>query len=188
MEQSKKRDHKIMITDVAIRKVSTVHIPNLTVQECAWIADEHRALLGIAREQNHSDEVLFVLFGQFQKAIIFGDEFSVDLNDSADAYSIFARASAREIILLHNHPSTNSFSLSDVVVFLRYRQIGLMSVVTNQGNVHILHKTSQFDYDKAKGLFGIIYRAYIDKQMTHDASVKRFLKICSEGGITYVKS
>ena len=188
MKQAKKRDHKIMITDVAIRKVPVVYIPQFSQNACEWIADEHRELLNIAREQNNSDEVLFVLFGQEQKSIIFGDEFSVDLGESASAYSIFAKASPRDVMLLHNHPSTNSFSLSDIVVFLRYAQIGIMSVVTNQGDVHILHKTPQFDYNKAKRLFHSIFSCYQDDTITHNEAVKYFLKECSEGGIVYVRS
>ncbi len=74
------------------------------------------------------------------------------------------------------------------VVFLRYAQIGIMSVVTNQGDVHILHKTPQFDYNKAKSLFHSIFSCYQDDTITHNEAVKYFLKECSEGGIFYVRS
>ena len=41
---------------------------------------------------------------------------------------------------LHNHPSTSTFSMADIDTFITQACIGLMSVVTNQGEVYILHK------------------------------------------------
>ena len=96
MKQAKKRDHKIMITDVAIRKVPVVYIPQFSQNVCEWIADEHRELLNIAREQNNSDEVLFVLFGQEQKSIIFGD-FRL-IWENLRVHTVFLRRPHREML------------------------------------------------------------------------------------------
>ena len=188
MEQAKKRDRKIMITDVALNKVPLVQVPEFTQVECETIAAEHRTLLRVAKEKNHSNEVLSVVsFKQVRRAMVLGDEFSVDLRKSPEAYGIFASAEPQEILLLHNHPSTNNFSLPDIVTLLRYAQVKMMSVVTNQGDVHILCKTVSFEYDTAKEIFNAVYCRYQGSEIGHHATVRRFLKECSKGGLAYVE-
>jgi hypothetical protein len=76
----------------------------------------------------------------------------------------------------------------DIMNFLRYGQIGLVSVVTNQGEIYLLHKTSKYEYNRAKDIFGAIYVLYQAGSITHNEAVKRFLKKCGEGGIYYGKS
>ena len=52
------------------------------------------------------------------------------------------------LVNLHNHPSTNNFSLADIATFVQAREIGLMSVVTNQAEVYMLLKSYDFNYRK----------------------------------------
>ncbi len=74
MEQAKKRDRKIMITDVALNKVPLVQVPEFTQVECETIAAEHRTLLRVAKEKNHSNEVLSVVsFKQVRRAMVLGE-------------------------------------------------------------------------------------------------------------------
>ena len=110
MEQAKKRDRKIMITDVALNKVPLVQVPEFTQVECETVAAEHRTLLRVAKEKNHSNEVLSVVsFKQVRRAMVLGDEFSVDLRKSPEAYGIFASAEPQEILLLHIIPAQTIF-------------------------------------------------------------------------------
>ena len=188
MEQAKKRDRKIMITDVALNKIPLVQVPEFTQVECEAIAAEHRMLLRVAKEKNHSNEVLSVVsFKQVRRTIVLGDEFSVDLRKSPEAYGIFASAEPQEILLLHNHPSTSNFSLMDIVTLLRYAQVKMMSVVTNQGDVRVLCKTFEFEYEKAKAIFNALYCRYPGGEIGHHATVRRFLKECRKGGLAYVE-
>ena len=59
-------------------------------------------------------------------------------------------------MLLHNHPGQSYFSLQDVVAFSQNPAIGVMSIVTNQGNVWMISKTSKFNRD-----------AVFDKLLSH---------------------
>ncbi|ANR71096.1 hypothetical protein AXF19_08955 [Selenomonas sp. oral taxon 126] len=61
MEQAKKHDRKIMITDIAIDKVPLVEVPGLTRDECEMIACEHKHLLRTAKDSNNSDEVSIII-------------------------------------------------------------------------------------------------------------------------------
>ena len=45
MEQAKKRDHKVYITDVAIDKVSIVNVPELSRSINETIQNEHKNIL-----------------------------------------------------------------------------------------------------------------------------------------------
>jgi hypothetical protein len=189
LEQAKNRDHKIEITDIAIDKVPYMNIPGLPIAVSETIQAEHKSLLHVAKEKNNSDEVLSILtFDGSRKAVILGDEFSVDPSNDLEAQSIFMTAGRKEILYLHNHPSTNKFSLADIMTFIRYGQIGLISVVTNQGEIYLLHKTANYDYNKLKKIFGEIYLQYNVGRISHNEAVKQFLKSCSEGGVYYEKS
>ena len=89
---------------------------------------------------------------------------------------------------LHNHPSNNNFSLADLYTFIQAGEIGLMSVITNQSEVHILRKSDIFDYSKIVKLATDAYDEYDAKVISHDEAVKRFLKGCKSGGVIYERS
>ena len=42
------------------------------------------------------------------------------------------------VVVLHNHPSTQTFSLQDIQFFLQYPILEVIVVVSNQGTVHYL--------------------------------------------------
>lgn len=186
MEQAKKRDHKIMVTDVAINKVPYVEVPGLSRAVCEAIQMEHKEVLRIARTQNNSNEVLSVWnFVKLQKVRVLGSENYVDPTSSPEACGIFTSADAGEIMYLHNHPSTKKFSLADIDTFISERNIGLMSVVTNQGEVYILHKSEKYSYRSVRLLMLHIYdecKGDVDKM------VDMFLHMCGKAGIDYGKS
>ena len=189
MEQAKKQNHKVMITNTAIKKVPFVKVSSLSDNICEELQKEHKKILEIAQEQNFSNEVLTIgLINMTRKTRILGDEFSANPSNSPEAHSIFATDDKNEIMFLHNHPSTNKFSLADIITFVRYAQIGLMSVVTNQGEVYILHKNLKYNYQKAKNILNVVYQKYATKEIEHNEAVNMFLKVCSEGGIEYVRS
>ena len=189
MDQSKKRDHKIIVTDMAIEKVPYIKIPGLSDEICKAIQNEHKEILRISKNQNNSNEVLSLMtITNLEIVRVLGDEFKVDPSNNPVAVALFRNTVKNELMYLHNHPSTNKFSLIDLTEFLNYSNIGLLSVVTNQVEVYILHKTSDFDFDIAKDLLvnaGKSAERYI---ISHDAAVKKFLKECRKGGVFYVKA
>ena len=90
-----------------------------------------------------------------------------------------------ELALSHNHPSTSNFSFADIDYFVVNDYLGLMSVVTNQGEIYVLRKTSSYDYNKTKEIEKALLEEYsLENQ---EEMVKEFLKHCRKGGILYVK-
>ena len=189
LEQAKKRDHKIEITDIAISKVPLIKISEFSEEQNQLLQTEHKAILQIAKDTNDSNEVLSILSLSSQKSVrILGDEFSVNPSNDIEAQSMFLQAKRKELLYLHNHPSTNIFSLADIMEFIKYGQIGLLSVITNQGEIYILHKSVNYDYNRSRDLFSNTYIKYQNNLLDFNQTVHYFLKQCYKGGIYYEKS
>ena len=184
--QAKKRDHKIMITDVAIEKVSFVKMPNIVQEECERIQGAHKRLLRIAQTQNDSNEVLAILsFANTDEIHVLGTETKVDPTTNAKACTAFFSSRYGDLMCLHNHPRTGTFSMADIDTFITHGAIGLMSVVTNQGEVYILHKNHRYNYEKVRDLLFSI-RKMVNGDL--DKIVEMFLSECRKAGVDYGKA
>lgn len=111
MEQAKKRDKKIYITDVAIDKVTKTKIKLLSSEQNAKIDAVHRELLTVSKNANDSNEAAF-LFSMYssEKFSQMGTEHAVNIFDNPLAYSLAKNSGENSLFLAHNHPSTQSFS------------------------------------------------------------------------------
>ncbi len=192
LEQAKKRDKKVYITDVAISKVPFVEYFGFTKEQSQIMQELAKDVLVISKESNDSNEVAITCdlenpdplhnFG-----VALGTEHDVDvLSDTLSNHMIVSRKSVA-IVLLHNHPSTQTFSLQDIQFFVQHPMIEVMTVVSNQGTVHYLKRDKDFDYDKVFGLFrecvGRINRNSSSMEI-YMASLE-FLAKCSETGLFY---
>ena len=159
---AKKRDHKIMITDEAIRRVPRIKYKNIPENEYDTIQELAKNVLLISKNENDSNEVAITYemssLKRIQNAeeyigVALGNEHEVDPISSTTSYHIVASAKECIIIVLHNHPSLSNFSLSDVQFLLRYECIKMMVVVTNLGSISYLVKGEKYVYEKAIELF-----------------------------------
>ena len=113
-----------------------------------------------------------------------GTEHVVNIFENPLAYSMAKNSKANSLFLAHNHPSTQSFSYADVGVFMYIDSLAGMSVVSNTGDVHILFKSSRFDYHGAYDALASIKDSFGGYCPEHDLDiVKAFLKISSKYGI-----
>ena len=91
------------------------------------------------------------------------------------------------VIVLHNHPTTQTLSIEDLRFFLHYATVKVISVVSNQGTVHYLMKTDKYEYSAANSLYNDCI-AGLEKQSNKKdiylASLS-FLSRCSEVGLFY---
>lgn len=186
LEQAKKRDHKIIVTDTAIDKVPYVEIPELSQDQNEILHQSHKELLSIAKNENNSDEVALVYsLHSNAKIKTLGNGHSVDIDNNIEVAALRRNSYQHEIIISHNHPSTLNFSLADIDYFLSDDFTGIMSVVTNQGEVYILKKNINYDYIKTHSILMDLIKKYtLNNQVL---IVKAFIKKCVEGGVTYVK-
>lgn len=190
MEQAKKRDRKIYVTDIAVDKIAKVKLSDFSDKQISNMQIKHKELLKIAQSKNNSDEVLFINDLNFKSEVqILGSEFAVSPGENPFASSIIANAERQSLVYLHNHPSTNTFSVGDIDTFVCESAIKVMSVVTNQGEVYVLNKLNNYSFDAIRTLLNDIYNSFPNNNDINDAEfVDKFLKRCKEGGIEYVKS
>lgn len=189
LEQAKKRDRKIFITESAINKVDFVKPKDFSDTQASLMMSKNKELLNVAKNQNNSNEVLFIENLDFNNEVrILGDEFVVSPAKNPFAVSIIANAKRQSLVYLHNHPSTNTFSIGDIDTFVCERAIKAISVVTNQGEVYILNKLDNYSFDGTRKLLTEIYNSYPEEEIDDKDFVKKFLRRCREGGIEYAKS
>lgn len=189
LEQAKKRDHKIAVTDVAIDKVPLVQVKGFTQAQNLALQEAHKEILRIAKTQNDSNEVLGIYNIAFNRWVHeLGDEFGVNPSRNPEAFSILKASQDKEVLYLHNHPSTNKFSFMDIFTFINDDRIKIMSVITNQGEVYLLNKNEDYSYTKAMNALRPTIQAYRSGSMAHDETVDMILKICKKGGIDYEKA
>lgn len=142
-----------------------------------------------AKDKNESNEVLFIDDFNFKSEVqILGEEFVVSPAKNPFAVSVVKNAERQSLIYLHNHPSTNNFSVADIDTFICEGSIKAMSVVTNQGEVYVLNKKAGYEYNKARQLMSETFYSFEEDEIDNNEFVKRFIKKCNEGGIECVKS
>lgn len=190
MEQAKKRDHKIFITNTAIEKVDKVTLSDFSETQSNSMQHKHKELLKLSKEDNDSNEILFIDDLSFKSEVkIMGDEFSVIPAENPFAVSIIRNAQRQSLVYMHNHPSTNNFSVADIDTFICEGAIKTMTVVTNQGEVYVLNKVQGYEYTKARELVRDIFETFHeDEEIDNREFVRRFLKNCDKGGIEYARS
>ena len=196
LEMAKKRNHKVIITDEAIRKVPRIQYKNIPESEYNIIQELAKNVLQISKSENNSNEVAItysmdsaerIQKGEEYIGVALGSEHSVDPISSTTAYHLVSSAKECIVIVLHNHPSLSDFSLSDIQFLLQYASVKMMVVVTNLGSISYLVKGNKYAYDKAVTLFN---EAVSSNNEARDLkglqkAADHFLKNCYSVGIDY---
>lgn len=189
---AKKRDKKIYITDVAVEKVPLIQYRGLSDKESDVLYQLAKLVLLTSQTENNSNEVAITCTldgGDPWKeiGISFGDEHEVDI--CADTASNHLILSSRRcaVVVLHNHPSTQTLSIEDIRFFLHFESIRIMVVVTNQGIVHYLCKDNEYNYDASMELYNecIVGLTAKSKVQEYYMASLTFLARCSEVGLFY---
>jgi hypothetical protein len=119
LEMAKKRDKKVYITDTAIDKVPLIEYYGFTDEQNQIMRELARNVLVISKESNDSNEVALTCdLGKpdplHNFGVALGTEHDVDvLSDTLSNHMIVSSKSVA-VVLLHNHPSKQTFSLEDV--------------------------------------------------------------------------
>lgn len=192
LQMSKNREKKIEITDIAISKVPFIKYQGFDDEKNIIMQQLAKDVLRLSKYQNDSNEVAITCdlgsenpledFG-----VALGSEHEVDI--LADTYSnhIIVSQESVAVVVLHNHPESQTFSLQDIQFFVEYPMIEVIVVVSNQGKVHYLMRDEQYDYKKAFELFRDCIASLNKESSIKDfylASLS-FLAKCSEVGLFY---
>ncbi len=196
LEMARKRDHKITITNEAIKKVPRIQYKNIPEREYNTIQELAKTVLQISKDENDSNEVAItysmdsterIQKGEEYIGVALGGEHEVDPISNTTAYHLVSSAKECIVIVLHNHPSLSDFSLSDVQFLLQYASVKMMVVVTNLGSISYLVKGTRYIYEKAVALFN---EAVSENNEAGDLkglqkAADLFLKNCYMVGIDY---
>lgn len=196
LEMAKKRNHKIMITDEAVKKVPKIRYKEIPEKEYDNIFDLVKNVLRISKDENNSNEVAItysldsaalIKKGEEYIGIALGGEHDVDPLSNTIAYHLIYSSKKCIVIVLHNHPSLSDFSLSDVQFLLRYESVKMMVVVTNLGSITYLVKSRKYSYEKAVSLFNqaVSMNNEANSLRTLQDAADYFLKNCQSAGIIY---
>lgn len=127
------------ITDKAISRMPKVDIEGYTEEQCLEIQKQHKELLKFSKEQNEDKEVAFVLKNDVSKMItepIKGTDEKIDFGSALQGKDLF---------VMHNHPRNSSYSLNDIIEFIKNDSIKTFTIVKNDGNIEVLTKLKGYD-------------------------------------------
>ena len=127
------------ITDKAISRIPKVDIEGYTEEQCLEIQKQHKELLKFSKEQNEDKEVAFVLKNDVSKMItepIKGTDEKIDFGSALQGKDLF---------VMHNHPRNSSYSLNDIIEFIKNDSIKTFTIVKNNGNIEVLTKLKGYD-------------------------------------------
>lgn len=127
------------ITDKAISRIPKVDIEGYTEEQCLEIQKQHKELLKVSKEQNENKEVAFVLKNDVSKMItepIKGTDEKIDFGSALQGKDLF---------VMHNHPRNSSYSLNDIIEFIKNDSIKTFTIVKNDGNIEVLTKLKGYD-------------------------------------------
>ena len=189
---AKKRDKKVYITDIAINKVPLVQYNGFTDNQNQLMQKLAQEVLTVSKEQNDSNEVAITcdlgadnpleVYG-----VSFGTEHEVDVRADTLSNHILVSQKTVAVVVLHNHPSTQTFSIQDIRFFIEFSVKEVMVVVSNQGTIHYLRREENYNLKKAAALFNeCVENLEKDSPLTeiYLASLS-FLAKSSEVGIYY---
>lgn len=196
LEMVKKRNHKVMITDEAIRKVPRIQYKNIPESEYNTIQELAKYVLRISKSENNSNEVAltysmnsseYIRRGEEYIGVALGEEHGVDPLSSTVAYHLLSSTRECVVLVLHNHPSLSDFSLSDVKFLLQYASVKMMVVITNLGSISYLVKGKKYVFEDAVALFNesVSMSNEAKNLKALQKAADYFLKNCYRAGIDY---
>lgn len=125
LEMEKKHDKKVYITDIAIDKVPFVQYPGFTDSQNHIMRKLAQEVLTVSKEENNSNEVAITcdlgvddpleVYG-----VSFGTEHAVDVRADTLSNHILVSQKSVAVVILHNHPSTQTFSIQDIRFLLSF--------------------------------------------------------------------
>ena len=189
---AKKRDKKVFITDIAIEKVPLIQYRGLSDMENDALYQLAKLVLLTSQTENNSNEVAITctLDGNNpleRIGISFGNEHEVDICADTASNHLILSAQRCAVVVLHNHPSTQTLSVEDIRLFLHFESIKIMVVVTNQGTIHYLSKDNEYDYCASVELYKECISGLTSKSKIKEYYIASltFLTRCSEVGLFY---
>lgn len=192
----KNRKRAVDITDVAISKVPRTHIYGFSNEQNSYIQELHKEILYEAQKLNKEYDTNLMEVGilldihTWDYWLIKGKKNCVvDIKDLPEALYMLTSARKNQLMMLHNHPSTGTFSAEDFKTFCNNDSLYIMTVIGNDASIYVLVKTKNFDknvlFEYAQLAKAYYEKGYIKNNGT--LAMKEILKNATKYGIEYKK-
>ena len=89
------------------------------------------------------------------------------------------------LLLMHNHPSTGTFSGEDFKTFCETDSLYIITVVGNDGSIYVLTKNVNFNKDEALSVYGRLTEKYKDKPNNATLAMREILKNATRYNLSY---
>jgi proteasome lid subunit RPN8/RPN11 len=186
--EQKERKKPIKITDIAIEKVRRTRVFGFNDDENRFIQNQHKRLLQISKDKNNSEEVAIVIdIIQWDDEVVIGDKNRVQMEANVNAHKMIVEYPKNTVLVMHNHPSTSTFSGEDFKMFCDYEPIFVMTIVGNDGSVQVMEKDVDFDGQTCKIKYGELAENYKNQGYKNNGTkaMKYIIKHPSEFNILY---
>lgn len=195
--QQKNRNRAIHITDIAINKVPKPNIPGFDNEQNTHIQTLHKLVLQEAQRLNqlyNTNEMeagILVDIHSWEYFIIMGKRpREVELKNNFEAYRKLITGYKNQLMFIHNHPSTGTFSGEDFKMFCLHHSLYMMTVIGNDSSVYILTKTFEFNAEKAIADYIHLSMKYYNEGHKYNngtLAIKEILKNAKQYGLIYKK-
>ena len=132
----KNRNRAIQITDIAVAKVPRTHISGFDNEQNRHIQELHQLTLREAQELNHMCNTndmevgILVDIHSWEYWVIKGkNPREVEIKNNLEAYGRLIGGYRNQLMFIHNHPSTGTFSGEDFKMFCYHSSLYMMTVV-----------------------------------------------------------
>ncbi len=188
----KRRNRAIAITDIAIKKVPRTQLFGFSDEQNAFIQEQHKELLKIAKElckkyNNNTMEVAILIdINKWDTWVVEGkEERKVSMKDNPEANQYMQTASKNSCMLMHNHPSTGTFSGEDFKTFCNTESLYFITVVGNDGSIYVLMKNYNFNSEYALKKYGEFAEKYKNRANNGTLAIREILKNARLYGLSY---
>ena len=191
----KRRNSPIEITDVAISKIRYTKFDGFSIGQEEFIRERHQELLREAQKlnlinnTNRMEVGILIDIHTWEYWIIHGSNNEVRIYNNVDAYARLETAHKNQLMFMHNHPSTGTFSGADLKYFCNHDTLYIITAIGNDGTIYSLTKTADFniavlaEYERLALFF---YRkGHINNNGT--LAMKEILNRAKEFGLRYKK-
>lgn len=192
----KNRKRAIGITDIAIAKVPKTRMQGFNNEQNLYIQELHKELLQKAQRLNIENDTNLMEVGilldihTWDYWVIEGKKAcAVNIKDSMEAFYALTNARKNQLLMMHNHPSTGTFSGEDFKTFCNNDSLYIMTVIGNDASVYVLVKTKDFD-KRVLVEYAKLAQKYYEmgyKNNNGTIAMKKILKNASKYGIEYKK-
>lgn len=195
--KQKKRTRAIQITDIAINKIPRADIYGFSHEQNVYIQNLYKLVLMEAKKLNvihNTNEMevgMLVDIHSWESFLIRGNRpREVEVKNNVEAYKKLIGGYKNQLMFIHNHPSTGTFSGEDFKMFCYHSSLYIMTVVGNDSSIYMLIKTAEFNVERALADYMKLAMKYYDegyKNNNGTLAIREILKNAKKYGLLYRK-